>query len=173
MPDYHLPLPKDGMNSPAQAAKKIRQAAVEYLYIFKKGKQLRRFKGEQDRITIPEDYLFEMKDAVIVHNHPGGTPFSREDLEAIVRFDAKEMILATSEFIYQITRPYRGWPLDFDSEFTQHQLTVSKSLAKNSVDKLISTNEVDYSKRDELLNHYIWLIFCEMNDVHYVRKETI
>lgn len=171
--EYHHPLPRDDARSPNQAARKIRNADREHLYIFKEGRQIRRFMGESDRVTLPPEYLFEMKDAVIVHNHPKGYSFSRQDIDAIVRFDARELILITPNLIFRIVRPEGGWPIDFDTELTQLQYESSLAFAEQIVNKLISTNEIRFSDKDAFVIHYLWVIFFELNGIPYVRKKTI
>lgn len=171
--EYHDPLPPDDAKTPEQAARKIRLADREHLYIFRRGKQIRRFIGESNRVTPRPEYLFEMKDSVIVHNHPKGYSFSKEDIEAVVRFNARELILATPNFIYMVARPKQGWSIDFDQELTERQYQTSYRFAVDTVNKQISANEVSFSDKDALIIHYLWVAFFDMNGIHYARQKTI
>ena len=168
---FHRPCPRDDVRSPEAAIQKIRRASLENLYIFKNGKQTRRFIGETNRITIQNNYLLEMKDAIIVHNHPNGAPFSREDVQAICSSNARELILVTHDFVYNIVRPESGWNIDFSDEITQQRWEESNALAEDAAMKAISRNEISVHEKDVEIIHYIWASFFLLNGVRYVRKK--
>ena len=132
---------------------------LESLYIFKNGRQVRRFTGETYRITIENRYLLEMKDAFVVHNHPNGASFSNEDVQAICLYDAQELILVTRDFVYNIVRPDGGWDIDFDEETTQQRWEESSALAEDSAMKAISRNEINLHEKEGEIIHYIWASF--------------
>jgi len=115
MGDFHIhkPSPRDSAKTPEDAIRKIRHSPVENLYVFKNGKQIRRFVGETDRITVESIFLSEMHDATLVHNHPQGSSFSREDIEAVCLYNAKELILVTHDYIHRVSRPGAIWVLIF------------------------------------------------------------
>ncbi|MFM9840979.1 MAG: hypothetical protein ACKVOQ_22115 [Cyclobacteriaceae bacterium] len=169
----HKPSPKDGVKTPDEAVLKIRYSSFENLYVFKQGRQVRRFEGEENRITIEELYLREMKDAIVVHNHPHGSSFSIEDVQAICSYDAKELILVTMDFIYQINRPVNGWGIDFSEDKTKRQYEESQALAEDTAMKAIARNEISLHEKDVEIIHYIWISFFILNDVKYVRKKII
>lgn len=171
--EYHSPLPPDDAKTPEQAIRKIRFADREHPYIFRRRRQIRRFIGEANRVTPAPEYLLEMKDAVVVHNHPKGYSFSKEDIEAVVRFNAKEAILATPNFVFIVSRPEHGWRIDFDGELAERQYQISYQFAIDTVNKQISSYEIRSSDKDALIIHYLWMIFFEMNNIQYVRKKNV
>lgn len=173
MEDYqfHKPSPNDGIKTPEAAIRKIRYSSFENLYVFKNGKQIRRFIGETNRITIVNTYLLEMKDAIIVHNHPQGASFSKEDVQAICLYDAQELILVTQDFVHNVVRPKQGWDIDFFNETTQQRWEESVALAEDSVMKAIGRNEISLYEKDVEIIHYIWTSFFLLSDVKYARKK--
>jgi hypothetical protein len=169
--EYHSPLPRDDAKTPDQAIRKIRYSNREHLYIFKGGKQIRRFLGETDRVTLPQRYLFEMKDAVILHNHPFGTSFSREDVEMVIAHNAKKLIVVTAEFSYTITRPSNGWPVELDEQWIRANFETCKHIAEEMANKLVSQHQIRWSEKDATIIHYIWVLFFYRTDIQYVKKE--
>lgn len=167
----HNQLPRDWVRTPEEAIQRIRYEVLEHLYIFKGNRQIRRFIGETNRITIEEIHLKEMKDAIVVHNHPQGSSFSIEDIEAISYYDAKELIVVTQDFTHHIVRPRNGWEIDFSTEPTKQQYEASKALAEDSAMKSIAKNEMSLHEKEVEIIHYIWASFFLLNDVKYVRKK--
>ena len=80
---FHYPLPRDGVKSIQQAIRKVRFEKNEHLYVFKNGSQILRFAGHQNQINIPPEYLFQLKDTEVVHNHTSNSSFSFEDIKAL------------------------------------------------------------------------------------------
>lgn len=91
----------------------------------------------------------------------------------MVRFNAKEAILATPNFVFMVSRPEHGWRIDFDSELTERQYRISYQFAIDTFNKQISSYEIGCSDKDALIIHYLWMIFFEMNYIQYVRKKNI
>jgi len=175
MGDFHIhkPSPRDGAKTPEDAIRKIRYSPVENLYVFKNGIQIRRFVGEIDRVTVENVFLSEMKDSVIIHNHPQGSAFSKEDIQAVYSYDVKELILVTHEYVYRIIRPRNGWGIDFSSEITLQQYEECCALAEDEATKSVARNEIGLYEKDSAIIHYIWSLFFQLNDIVYVRKRTI
>ena len=159
MNDFHKPLPKDRANTIEVAIKKIRNSPIEHLYIFKNGKQIRRFKGDKNYVAVDNKYLFEIKDASVVHNHPQGASFSFEDIEGIIRYDAAECIVATEKFTYKVVRPKKGWNINVSSEEYEQQLLACKQIAEVEINKLISNNTINPHEKEVEIFHYIWVLF--------------
>lgn len=169
--EYHHPLPRDDAKTPDQAIRKIRYADREHLYVFKNGKQIRRFVGERDRVTLPDQYLFELRDAIVVHNHPFGTSFSLEDIEMTIAHNIRKFIVVTEGFTYTVIRPHDGWPDTFDQEYIHNRFEICKSLAQEMSDKLISQNEISLYEKDATIIHYIWVLFFHNTNISYAKKE--
>ncbi|MDJ1485733.1 hypothetical protein QNI16_34955 [Cytophagaceae bacterium YF14B1] len=167
----HLPLFKDDANTVEKVISKIRYDTHENVYILKNGEQVWRFRGETDRVTIDNIYLVNMIDASIIHNHPGGFSFSKEDVEAIIRYNAKELILVTQEYIYSITRPKNGWNINFDDPQIDVLYNTCQFLARTALDK--KAHELLFNEREIKLIHYIWDIFFRELGISYVQKKHI
>ena len=169
MSNIHPPLPKDDVKTIDQAIQKIRFDTIENLYIFKNGKQIRRFKGTSSDVSPESFYLLEMKDSVVVHNHPQGTSLSLQDLEAVVKFNAKELIIVTQAYLFIVTRPFGGWNIIFDSSFEERYL-ISSNLAESLLDKEIAKNEITLFDKEIEKIHYIWAYLFPFYDVKYKKK---
>jgi hypothetical protein len=163
----YLPSPKDDANTIEKAIYKIRYEKVEHLYIFKNNKQFRRFIGTTNQVSLPEKYLFEIENNVIIHNHPGGSSFSVEDLKTIIKYNAKTLLVATEAFLYSVERPLNGWKIDFDDPRTNKILNSCHTTASNALDKLISKNELAFFEKEKDLFHYIWLLFFSLYEIVY------
>jgi len=171
-PEEHLPLPRDQASSVEKAIQKIRTATIEHLYFFKNGKQVRRFEGEYNNVRISDKYLYEIKDSIIVHNHPQGSSFSIEDIVGLIKYDAAECFLVTERYIYQLTRPKAGWDIDVDNEEFIEKYNACKTIAEGELDKLISSNNLTQTEKEIEIIHYIWLLFfTQLNAISYVRKK--
>lgn len=167
----HKPLPLD-KKSMKEVIQYLRKANIEYLYFFNKsGKQIRRFKGEQNQIIIEDIFLYEMKDAIVIHNHPNGNSFSIEDVIACIKFNAAEVILITQTFTYQIIRPFQGWRIDVDTENFKSQIKVCIENAEIELDKLLKHGEITFHEKEIEKIHYLWIFFFALNDIKYVRKK--
>lgn len=169
MTSTHPPLTRDDAKTIDQAIQKIIFDDIENLYFFKNYRQVRRFKGTTKSVTPEVIYLFEMKDAVIVHNHPQGTSLSKEDLEAIVQYDAKELIVVTSNHTFTVTRPTNGWNISFDENFKEI-FSICSTLADNLLDKEIAKNEFSLFDKETEKLHYIWASLFKFYDIQYKKK---
>lgn len=169
MPQPHPPLPKDDANTIEKAIQKIRFDKIENLYIFKNGKQIRRFRGTGSDVSPETFYLLEMKDAIIVHNHPQGASLSLSDLEAIIKFDAKELIIVTQAFLFIVSRPPEGWNIIFNNSF-EERYSDCAMLVDDLLDKEISKNEITLFDKEIEKIHYIWAYLFSFYDVKYKKK---
>ena len=52
---------------------------------------------------------YKTKDAIVTHNHPGGSSFSWQDVQGMVYYNQKEMRATGKEFTFSIKRPEKGW----------------------------------------------------------------
>lgn len=168
---YHNPLPRDAASSIQKAIDKIHFAKIEHLYFFKGGKQIRRFSGEANRVTPDPLYLFEMNDAIVVHNHPRGGSFSVGDVVGLIKYNAEECILVSQGFIYYLKRPNAGWGINCDSNDFDSVLNACKELADDALNKMITRNEMTIHEKEVEIFHYIWIFFFGMTNAKYERRK--
>lgn len=170
MANTHIRLPKDNVKNPEEAIAKIRFDTRENIYFFKHGKQVLRYRGEVNQISIVNSDLAGIDDCILVHNHPQGTSFSESDIENAIRYNVKEFILATHEYVYYLKKPTSGWNIEWNNELTKAQMEESRTLAENLINKMIAQNEMPIYDADIEIIHYIWASFFRFNDVSYTRK---
>ncbi len=167
MPEFHTPLPKDNANTIQKAIQKIRNDNLENLYVFKKGEQLRRFKGSTNKISIQNNYLFEFENNTLVHNHPSGSSFSTEDVQTIIKFNVKEAFVVTKDYLFHLSRPGSNWPIKFDEPITSERLTAAVHIAEETLNRLVSKNDLSRIEKDKEFFHYIWEIFFQFYEIKY------
>ena len=52
---------------------------------------------------------YKTKDAIVTHNHPGGSSFSHQDVAGMVYYNQKEMRATGKEYTFSLKRPENGW----------------------------------------------------------------
>ena len=61
---------------------------------------------------------WKTKDAIVTHNHPGGSSFSWQDVQGMVYHNQKEMRATGKEFTFSIKRPEKGWGVSWQRATT-------------------------------------------------------
>lgn len=169
--EYHYPVPRDDVKSIQQAIQKIRFEKKEHLYVFKKGMQVRRFVGEKSYVNIPIEYLFELKDSTVVHNHPSNTTFSIDDVQSAVKYDVFQLYVVTNYFFYSIKRPEKGWGFDFEEKSTLQTLNSCEKNSRETIEKLSAQFHINHEEKEYLFLHYFWVFFFNMFNIEYERRE--
>ncbi|KEO75929.1 hypothetical protein [Anditalea andensis] len=169
--EKHYPLPRDEVKSVREAIQKIRYENIEHLYVFKNGKQFRRYIGEESYVNLPLEYLFELKDTDVVHNHPTGNTFSIDDVYSAVNYNLKGLIVVTTQFIYSIKRPETGWDINFEDEFIQYIMNSCEKNAREMVEKHVTQFQIIHEEKEILFLHFLWVFFFNMFNIEYAKKE--
>ena len=168
---FHYPLPRDGVKSIQQAIRKVRFEKNEHLYVFKNGSQILRFAGHQNQINIPPEYLFQLKDTEVVHNHTSNSSFSFEDINMATFHNIKKLYAVTPDFIYQVKRPGSEWEIDFNNDFYLNFFETCQSIARMELEKLLANHQIDQIEMEFKFFHYLWLLFFHSFDIHYAQKK--
>jgi hypothetical protein len=166
---YHFPVPRDEVRSVIDAINKLRYQVKEHLYVMKDGRQIRKFIGEVNYINIPPQYLFELKDTQLIHNHPSNNTFSIEDIRMAIFHNVKEMYVVTKDFIYSVKRPDE-WPINMEDKVTNMVFNKSRSIANEVVDKMVSQFEIGVNDKEAVIFHYIWVFFFNYYKIDYERE---
>lgn len=167
----HHPLPRNGWNVSA-AQQQIQHDLQENLLFYKNNRQLLRFRGETNYVNPPEECLLRMKDCVVIHNHPGGASFSKEDITAVIRYNARQLIVVSPNgTTYVVMRPIGGWNIDFKDENVQGIYEESETIAEDVLNKMVANNDIKLYEKDNKRMHYIWSAFFQLNQIRYVKRE--
>ena len=88
--------------------KEIQKSDDEHVSIFDaNGKELFKADGNEKSVSFDDDLA---KNHITVHNHPGDSTFSYDDIEAAVSTNQKEMhVITQSGSVYSLKRPKKGW----------------------------------------------------------------
>ncbi|RYU92863.1 hypothetical protein [Emticicia agri] len=171
MDDLHYPLPQDDAKTIELAIQKIRYDVTENLYIFKNGKQKRRFKGDVNFVSLSNKYAFELKDGTLVHNHPSGSSFSPQDIQIAIQHNVKDFYLVTPNYLFYIKRPTKGWNIDFNSELIEEQLNALQTLALQLIENEIVKNQMSIYEKEIEFFHYLWILFFDVHEIYYQKRE--
>ncbi len=171
MDGAHYPLPIDEAKTIEQAIQKTRYDSMENLYVFKNGKQKRRFKGDINSVSLSNQYAFELKDSTLVHNHPSGSSFSIQDIQIVIQFNVKEIYLVTSKYLYYVRRPLSGWKINFNDKAIEDQLNAFQGLALQLIENEIVKNQISVYEKDIEFFHYLWIIFFNVYEIDYQKRK--
>lgn len=109
-----------------EAVKKMEQVnkdggRLEAGLVIKDGKVIKEYQAENIDKIVMGDEVFEMQDAVFVHNHPdSNVSFSKEDLDVALMANAKGIIAVAEDYVYILERTKDRW---FDFSGYDHDLT--------------------------------------------------
>ena len=104
-------LGKSFLEQANEARKKIRNLKRERAYIIdQKGNVIATLQGKEDQVTTPKEVIREIqrgqldfgKNYGFIHNHPSGSTFSPEDINAMIRRGYVEMWAVTKDGTYRI-----------------------------------------------------------------------
>ena len=87
----------------------IRNEPVEHLLLLdKNGKiAMRTGDGQRGEVNVTPEMMARAKDAVMTHNHPGGSPFSHEDIQTALTIGLREIRATTAQNgTYSLRRDY-------------------------------------------------------------------
>lgn len=171
MPEFHTPLPRDNANTPHKAILKIRNDSVENFYVFRKNKQIQRYRGTKNSVNPDPTYFITNPHDTWVHNHPGGSSFSIDDIQMAVFHNVKIFILSTPNYIYFLERIGDIWPFNPEEPSVNDYLLTCQERTKEFLDKLIQKNEIKFFEKDEVFFHYIWQSFFQKYEANYIQKE--
>lgn len=108
-----------------------------------------------------------MNDALVLHNHINGTSFSYEDVDAITKYNAKELMVICKTRTYSIKRPRKGWSFSFekDNDYQQYQNAFNE--ANEYIDLLVEERQMEESERNDFINHITWKLFFPRFGIEY------
>ena len=136
--------------------KEIQKSDDEHVSIFDaNGKELFKADGNEKSVSFDDDLA---KNHITVHNHPGDSTFSYDDIEAAVSTNQKEMhVITQSGSVYSLKRPKKGWGI---STQKLHDVTndvgwkVSEKIGKSG--KNISMDEAVHMQWQALSKKLGW-----------------
>ena len=119
--------------------------------IDKNGNEILRVKGKRYKVEYSVNDIIKMKDNILTHNHPYavgkkgvlsiGTSFSREDIDAAIVADVKEIRAVTPKYTFSLKRPKGGWGVsryEMYSKYREVNSRVQKKLVSYIVDNKFS-----------------------------------
>ncbi len=172
MDKIHQPAPRDWVKTLEDGIKKLRYETLEHIYIINpvKKKQIRKFIGTKNCVNIDDKYAFEMKNRMVIHNHPNGCSFSIDDIQNIIWFDAFIFHVITEDSIYTVKRPESGWKISVDFK-KEPRYQAATQLTRETLGKMVQKNEISSYYAEMVEFDYIWSIFFHLENIEYVRKK--
>lgn len=147
---------------------KLRYEKVEHLYVIVDGKVIYHEIGFESNVEIDNSLLETQKDVVIIHNHPNRSSFSEADIENILKFNVRKMILVTYDYIYSIERNGINWNLDFNK--LKILIQRSDNWANLEIENLLIKNSIEYNDANVEKSHYIWVSIFTLLEIKYGRQ---
>jgi len=151
---------------------RLRYADKESLIILRPNGRTRVFEGDSKHVSVPNQSLFELKDATVLHNHTQGASFSIEDIFALIKYDAKECYLITPKYLYTLKRPKNGWKIDINSVSFEDQINSIRELAEDELNKMVAKNDISLHEKEVEIFHYIWVFVFKANNIQYAREKV-
>lgn len=157
----------------AKRENEIRALDVEWLSAWdpKTGDMLiNRTDNAARSVGVPKEQLPLLRNAVVTHNHPGGSSFSNSDIGTAIQFNLAEIRAVGREYDYALKRPDTGWP-----DQTQVLATARRVLREIASEQLIRAARGEISSRQagQVISHQMWVsTFAEFGMGHlYTRTE--
>ena len=173
-------LENDGL-SVAEVIEKLKSTiAQEFLYFFKNKRQIARFEGQTDNVSLSRNDMLLANNALVLHNHPLGTSFSIEDVANAVSYNVAEMQIVTTNVLYGLVRPHGKWPFSFEllpdhtigsDSLTKAQFEEAQALADEMGRKSEVRGEISSSEKILLENHYLWTVFFHLKGITYAERK--
>ena len=138
---------------------------AEYAYIFnQEGKQIRRYIGQKNYISIPESFVPELKDCILIHNHINGETFSYDDIISAIEADIFRILAVSKNYIYTLERSKEGWNIE------KSDLEIIDKLflfAKQETTKSYLRGEIFYEEINTEAMHIALNIFFKEKGLKY------
>lgn len=144
-----------------------KESKVEHLYLVRENQAFAWFKGYKEYVNPPEEQMLRMKDVLVLHNHIHGTSFSFEDLDGIVKHNARELRIICKARSYIVIRPESGWGFSFGNKEDYKEYQRSYVEANKYMDRLIDINAMAEGERHGFVNHFTWKIFLPKFGIEY------
>jgi hypothetical protein len=174
--------------SMAQAEAAIRQASVEWAYVFDaNGNQIGRSRGDTFTVTIDPRLLTRVgvqpavaADGTLVHNHPPNlhypsmsslrqpSPPSDDDVRLIVDNDLAALVLVAEPWRYVVARPQGGWYGD-GSLYVERLRVTRRALARGITADALAEAGSDEA-RTLLVQHDACVRLGRQGWFHYERE---
>jgi len=164
---------KPDNKTPEDVMQFIKNKDKGHLYIFNdKGEQVARYKGEENYTNPPEEQLFRLKNATVIHNHPNSWSFSLPDILAATRYNAKKMIVVSPKYTYIVERNGDKWGVDLHkNEDDKALLEEIRSLSEQATHKDITQGLIYASEKEQEISHKTWTWFFKEKNINYERRK--
>ena len=140
---------------------------IEHLYFVKRNTAYLWFEGERNYVLPQPEKLLRMNDALVLHNHINGTSFSYEEIDAITKYNANELMVICKARTYSVKRPSGGWSFSFEREKDYEQYQNAFNEGNEYIDLLIQERKLEERERNDFLNHITWKIFFPKFGIEY------
>lgn len=104
--------------------------------------------------------------SIVVHNHPGGRSFSREDVEFLLRFQAAEARVITARYRYTMSLP-----LDVSLEDLAEWFPIFSQAAVIDLRLRSRVGEISPEEAELLHLHSVWEMLADVKGWLYQREE--
>lgn len=137
----------------------IAAAPLEHLAVFNQaGETLLKKTGAADHVALTAPEAALLKDAVLVHNHPGiPQSFSVDDIKLAVEYGLQEIHAVDRLYHYQVSRPAgAAWGPEYWRTLLGPTVQRIEADVRQRLDQALAAGKITASERVALFDHMIW-----------------
>ena len=131
------------------------------------GRELARFHGEPDQVSIPASWLATMKGNTFTHNHPGGMSFSVDDIDLAARYKLAEVRAVTANFRHAATGLDGVWHGAVGAAYDE-----SVGALRERVTAMVRNDEISAANFTAELKHLAWVLTAKKLGFTYSRERS-
>jgi len=171
-----FPVVAPNISTPARKAavafeNTIRHDALETIAFFDlNGNQYFSRQGKTNVVLVPEHVLLRSRGMTMTHNHPGGAPFSKEDVLNAAIYALGELRVVTAILRFSLQPDRRsGWPLPEQIE-RLYLACEQESITQASAD--VRGGALDFRYFGFEVGHRTWQKFAKITGMAYQAEKS-
>lgn len=131
------------------------------------GRELARFHGKADQVSIPVPWLASMKGNTFTHNHPAGGTFSVEDIQQAAQYKLGEIRAVSSHFRYAASAFDAVWHGAVAVAYHE-----SVQILRELVSAKVRNDEISADSFTAELQHQAWSAVARQLQFKYWRERS-
>lgn len=151
-----------------QAERRIRKGSIEISHVFEDGRWLFGRVGDASVVGFSEEERRQLPGKTVIHNHPGGTSFSKQDLDFFLANLVAELRVVTDRYRYSISLPSN--PPESFGKLQKLYYSVTNEI-RESFKRDLALGIITYDEGRLEFMHTVWLRLSQELEINYRREE--
>lgn len=162
------------VHNPEDAGKMIREKKHEECFAFDgNGEKLLYKRGGRASVSFSDrDVKVLKKASTLIHNHPGSSSFSKQDIQLAFHYGITDMQVVSKEYDYFIKEKLSG--IKFNKEnwlkIGKPKYNIVYQEVKRSLNRQIRNKEITVDEANKLLLHLVWSKLSDNLGFKYERR---